>query len=418
MRKANFWYLFSGRLFSNIGDSIYYFMAMWLAFELTGSPLYSGIALFLTTIPSVFQFLTGPYVDRTNLKSLLVITQFLQFILLLTLPILFVLDVLTVHWLLLVMFIASCVNEFAYPAQSALLPRIVEKNELMKANTYMRFAYQGTDILFMAVAGVLLVITGAPILLFLTAFLFLLTSFLFTRLKITTITDESAEHNTLPTIMRNYRADLKEGVSYVKQTILPSMMIGPIIANAFLIALMANLPAIAAQKGGPAYYGAYMAAFSVGMLLGTASAPLLSRFKLGALHIIGFIISGIVLVCAAIVPSPVVSIIFSGMGSIIISAVNVVNLSIAQRCIEERILGRVSALLGSAATLAAPLGALIGGFIGAYFSPMYTFVGAGVSLIFVSLHWLSQPLLRKLPKPDECELALDKQQDYQMRKAS
>ncbi|WZY00095.1 MFS transporter [Bacillus sp. FSL W7-1360] len=418
MKQSNFWFLFSGRLFSNIGDSLYAIIAMWLTFQLTGSTVYTGIAGFLTMIPTAFQFLTGPYIDRANLKAVLITTQFLQFVLLLFIPTLYYFDLLTVHWLLLIMFITSCTNEFAYPAQNALLPRIVEKNELMKANSYMAFAYQGTDILFMGIGGALLIFTDAPLFLFMNAFLYLMTTFLFSRLKLTKTRKLPTGKKNFGTIFRTYKTDLKEGMTYAKSTLIPRIMVSGIVANACLMAFMVNLPSIAEQKGSGGLYGAYMAAISVGILLGTVSANTLSRFRLGKVTVIGFIICGLTWITAAIVPSAVVSIILTGFSTTIIGATNVMAVAIFQRCIEERLLGRVMSLMMSASAISAPLGSLLGGFIGAQFDSTYTFIGAGASLIVISLYWLTQPLLRELPKPDQCELALDKQEDWREKKSS
>ncbi|SDC63657.1 MFS transporter [Shouchella lonarensis] len=413
MKGSNFWLLFSGRLFSNIGDSLYAIIAMWLTFELTGSTLYTGIAGFLTMIPSVFQFLTGPYIDRTNLKSILITTQLLQFAFLLLVPLFYYFDVLTVHWLLLIMFITSCISEFAYPAESALLPRVVKENELIKANSYMSVAYQGTDILFMGIGGALLVFTDAPLLLFINAFLYLLTTILFTCLKTAPAVSNAAQKETLLITMRNYKVDLKEGVTYARKTIIPRLLVSGVVANAFLMAFIVNLPSIAEQKGGPSLYGVYMAVLSIGMLLGTASASQLSRFRFGDLTIVGFMICGVTWIAAAIVPSPIVSIILTGFSTTIIGVSNVMGAAIFQRCIEERLLGRVMSLMMSASSLAAPLGALLGGIIGAQFGSIYPFISAGIALILVSLYWLTQPLLRQLPQPEKCELELEKQESYQ-----
>jgi hypothetical protein len=56
--------LFAGRVVTNVGDSLYFVAAMWLVYRLTGDPVYSGIAGFLTLAPAALQFLVGPLVDR------------------------------------------------------------------------------------------------------------------------------------------------------------------------------------------------------------------------------------------------------------------------------------------------------------------------------------------------------------------
>lgn len=69
LKNRNFLLLFLGRIFTNIGDSLYYVAAMWLVYKLSGNPFYSGLAGFLTLLPSALQFLTGPFVDRWPIKK-------------------------------------------------------------------------------------------------------------------------------------------------------------------------------------------------------------------------------------------------------------------------------------------------------------------------------------------------------------
>ncbi|MZE66935.1 MFS transporter, partial [Bacillus anthracis] len=44
LKNRNFLLLFLGRIFTNIGDSLYYVAAMWLVYKLSGNPFYSGLA--------------------------------------------------------------------------------------------------------------------------------------------------------------------------------------------------------------------------------------------------------------------------------------------------------------------------------------------------------------------------------------
>ena len=67
--KTEFPLIIFRRIFTNIGDSLYYVAAMWLVYKLSGNPFYSGLAGFLTLLPSALQFLTGPFVDRWPIKT-------------------------------------------------------------------------------------------------------------------------------------------------------------------------------------------------------------------------------------------------------------------------------------------------------------------------------------------------------------
>ncbi|GAY74654.1 MFS general substrate transporter [Sporolactobacillus inulinus] len=45
-QNRNFRLLFSARLITNIGDSVYFIAAMWLVYQLSGSSFFSGLAGF------------------------------------------------------------------------------------------------------------------------------------------------------------------------------------------------------------------------------------------------------------------------------------------------------------------------------------------------------------------------------------
>jgi hypothetical protein len=153
LKNRNFAALFFGRMVTNIGDSLYYVAAMWLVFELGGSAFYTGLAGFLTLLPGTLQFLTGPIVDKLQIQKLLVWTQVLQAFLVLLIPAAYYAGVLSVAFILVIMPIIAAIEQFAYPGQSALLPRIIRKDQLVKGNSLFSFAYQGVDLAFNAIAG-------------------------------------------------------------------------------------------------------------------------------------------------------------------------------------------------------------------------------------------------------------------------
>nr|WP_051314916.1 MFS transporter [Alteribacter aurantiacus] len=182
--NKNFLKLFLGRLVTNIGDSLYTIAAMWLVYDLGGSTLYTGLAGFLTMLPRVLQFLTGPIVDKYDFKKILVITQVVQFVLVLSIPFLYYLGHLSITLILIIMPILTASNQFVYPAQSALLPRIVKSKELVNANSLFSFAFQGVDIVATSVGGILITLMGAITLYLIDSLTFLVAILLFATLKL------------------------------------------------------------------------------------------------------------------------------------------------------------------------------------------------------------------------------------------
>lgn len=87
VRNANFRRLILGRLVTNAGDSLSLIATMWLVFDLSGSTATTGVAGFLVRVPETLQFLFGPLVDRYSIRILLIGSQAVQGIVVLTLPV-------------------------------------------------------------------------------------------------------------------------------------------------------------------------------------------------------------------------------------------------------------------------------------------------------------------------------------------
>lgn len=154
----------------------------------------------------------------------------------------------------------------------------------------MALAYQGTDILFMAVSGVLITIAATHVVLFYNSFLFLVTSLLFTMIKFKRLTkDESQKSDTnLSVVLKNYVDELVEGLRYIKNSLIPQILIGSIIANFLIGAFVVSLPSYSQERGGVEFYGYYLVAFSAGSLIGSLLATILKNIKIGKITIIGF----------------------------------------------------------------------------------------------------------------------------------
>jgi MFS family permease len=286
LKNGNFTKLFLGRAVSNIGDSLYAIAAMWLVYELGGSTFYTGLAGFLTMIPSMFQFLVGPIVDKVSLKKLLVITQLFQFTFVLSIPLFHFAGVLNVSLLLIIMPILAFVNQFIFPAQSAALPKIVDSNDLVAANSLFSFANQGVNILATSVGGAFIVILGAISIYVWDALLFLIAVFIFLSLKLPKSLDlsKTAEKQGLKSHTKGYIRDLIDGYTFVKRTIISKFFYGSVAANFSFGMAMAVLPAYSNDRGGAELYGVFMGTFSAGYLAGVVlSSYSAIAFAIGSL---------------------------------------------------------------------------------------------------------------------------------------
>ncbi|MGG0217609.1 MFS transporter [Bacillus mycoides] len=396
LKNRNFLLLFLGRIFTNIGDSLYYVAAMWLVYELSGNPFYSGLAGFLTLLPSALQFLTGPFVDRWSIKNTLVITQVLQCILILIIPITHYFDLLTVQLLLIIMPIVSFIEQFAYPAQSKALPLLLHKTQLLKGNSLFSFAYQGIDLICTTLSGILVALLGAITLYVIDSFTFAITALLFFSLKMPKQADTNTSLST-----KQYFSDLKEGFSIVFRSLMGAFLIGSVVANFSIGMTMAILPSFADSLGGVKSYGFFLAAISAGSLIGALFSSWVGKRNVGRVSIISFTAGAFFWFLSTIVPFQWLSIFLFGLAWIPIGATNILFATISQIVIPNQYIGRINSVMRSMGTIAMPFGSLIGGYTANVFSSQLIFSLASIGILFISIVWLLHPKLRSLPKADE-----------------
>lgn len=407
LKNVNFTTLLLGRMVTNIGDSLYTIAAMWLVYELGGSTFYTGLAGFLTMMPRLFQFLTGPVVDKYPLKKILVITQGIQFMFILSILVVYAAGYLNVFILLVIMPIITSVNQFVYPAQTASLPRIVEKDQLVQANSLFSFAYQGIDIISTSLGGILIALMGVMTLYIVDTVTFLIALLLFSSLKIPHDVDskqnegKNREVSSFKFQLKQYTGSLKEGYLFVKGSIISKFFYGSVAANFSFGIALAVLPAYSNDRGGPELYGYFLAAFSAGFLIGAFVSNLLKILPFGKTVVFSFFLSALLWISSVFVPSSILSIIIFTLALVPLGAAEVTMAAVGQQIIPQRFLARTFSLISSISASAMPLGALLGGYLGTIVNPSITFVVGSLGMLTVSLVWFVIPQLRRIPKVDD-----------------
>lgn len=405
-RNGAFRRLFLGRVVTNIGDSLYTIAATWLVYDLTGSSVYTGIAGFLLFAPQTLQFLAGPLVDRWPLRDVLVGTQLVQAVCVLAVPVAAVTATLSVWIVLLLVPVLALLNQFVYPAQHAALPRIVDEADIVEANSAFAFAYQGTELAFNALAGVLIAIIGAVAMYLLDAVTFAVATLLFVGMV---IDDDNDDRPATNDGVGDYRSRLREGFDYVHGSALEAMLLGGMVVNFTYGVVIAVLPAVAASFGGARSYGLLMAAIAAGNLGGAAVASRIETQPYGRLAVVGYATAGLCWAGALLVSGLAATTVLVFAAFVPMGALSVVFWSMLQAAVEGTMLGRVSSIASSLSVAMMPVGSLLGGTAATLFGEtpvMYSLVG---TLLLLGLFFLAKRPLRRLPSPvdaDETTLGL------------
>ncbi|GAB3803803.1 MFS transporter [Virgibacillus kimchii] len=405
MKERNFLILMIGVFINAIGSGIYLVAGMLLVLNLSGSVLYSGFAFFAISLAGTLSFLIAPLANYAKYKNGLVYSNLIKAIILFTIPVMHYTIGLDVWYVISLLFVTALFTQYTYPIESTILPVIVGEENVIEANSYLQTIREAMDIVFIAAAGIIITFIGTIPAISITAFCILLVtiSYAFFNFDQPDVNKDKLE--SVKGASRVYFLDLKAGFHYIKGSLIPKMIFSIVFINIAMVIMTTNLPAFSLIKGNgvEAAYGFYLAAMSVGTMIGTILSPRLKQINFGKLIIIAFIGSGIMWMGTAMLPL-IPSIILFSIGAISIGILNLLVFSSIQKQVETAYIGRVVTLLTSSAALGMPLGSLIGGFLGETFTPILAVMICSVSLMVFSMYWLSSSVLRKLPGIDHVNL--------------
>lgn len=151
--KKNFFSLWSGQIISEFGDRLNQMALIALVYSKNpGSVMALAKILFFIVVPV---FVVGPvagvYVDRWNRKKVMIISDILRGVLVLTIPVFVFLEMMVPVYIMVFLIFSS--TRFFLPSKLALIPSIVSKEKLMVANSLSNTTRMIATILGFALAG-------------------------------------------------------------------------------------------------------------------------------------------------------------------------------------------------------------------------------------------------------------------------
>jgi MFS family permease len=134
LRRRNFALLWLGGLVSMAGDWMLYIALPFYVYEISGSTLATGAMFMAETLPRVLLgTMAGVFVDRWDRRLTMIVADVLRAALLLLLLLVRTVDQLWIVYL--VAFAEAAISQFFNLAVSALLPRLVDEKQLLRANS-------------------------------------------------------------------------------------------------------------------------------------------------------------------------------------------------------------------------------------------------------------------------------------------
>ncbi len=185
MKSKSFRLLWLGQLFANLGDVFYIVGLISILYEVTGSAFYLALLPFLNTFGKFISGILSPLLlNKFRLKSLLVTSQLYKTIVLFVLSCWVSFQLTPDIWfILLCIFLIAFLDGWAMPATSSMLPRLVEENELLKANSFVSVMTETAQLGGWAFGGILVAVLNGQNLIWLTFSLFVVSTIMMQKLK-------------------------------------------------------------------------------------------------------------------------------------------------------------------------------------------------------------------------------------------
>ena len=138
-RQKNFSIFWFGETISIIGDQISLIAFPWLVLQMTGSAALTGLVFAVQGIPRAFLMLAGgALVDRTSPRFVMLSSNLIRMILVLSLAYLISNDAVGIPTVFLMAFAFGVADAFFYPASTSMLPSLVSRSELQSGNAIIQ----------------------------------------------------------------------------------------------------------------------------------------------------------------------------------------------------------------------------------------------------------------------------------------
>jgi hypothetical protein len=161
MRDKNFVWLMAGAIISMLGDQFTLVALPWLVLRMTGDTLVLGTVLGLMSLPrALFILIGGAVVDRYSPKKVLMVTKYINTVLLAALAVLVLVGGLSLWTVYALAFAIGLATAFSIPSATSMLPHVMQRAQLPAANGVMMGLRQLSMFLGPLLAGLLIVLFG------------------------------------------------------------------------------------------------------------------------------------------------------------------------------------------------------------------------------------------------------------------
>jgi MFS family permease len=409
LRNADFLKLWTGQTVSVLGTQVTILAVPILAaVTLQISPFEFGLLTTIEFVPFVFLSLpAGVWVDRLRRRPILISADVGRAISLLSIPIAFAFDSLTIWQLYVVVFANGCLTVFFDIAYQSYLPSIVERDELVEGNAKLELTRTVAQRIGPGIAGVMIGLLTAPFALLLDAVSYVVSTVLL--LWIRRAEPALASRGREATERPSMRAEIAVGLRYVTGhrwlrglalTVALGSLFGTLADSILILYLVSE------HQFPPALIGLAFSIGSVGIIAGALIANRVTKaIGVGPTIVLAAVGESLSWLPVAAAPE---ALLFAGLTTTIVALSffgvgwQVNALSLRQAITPRSMRGRVNATMRFVSWSAIPIGSVLGGFLGGVIGLHNTiWLGAlGSLVVFVPVALSSIWSVREMPAPE------------------
>ena len=394
LKDPNFRWMMSGGAISMLGDQFTMIALPWLVLQMTHDPLTLGLVIAVMGIPrAVFILIGGALVDRYSPKRVLMLTKYVNAILLALLSALVLSHQVTMPIVYALALGIGLASAFSIPSGSSMLPNVVGPEHLQLANGMMMGMRVLTALAGPLLAGVLIAFSGHDpsaaaavadtrglgIAFALDALSFAASAWTLHRVQMHASAQRAAAQPVLQAVGSGLAMVWRD--AEMRSAFLYWGVISLVIGGTMQVAMPVL---VNTRLGGAAAFGLIMGAHGAGSLAGMGLSALKGNFRIGTLGttlLTVDAIAGVLLMLlgeiGAAWQGAAIMLALGAMGGFI----QVAMFTWIQRRVPREMMGRTMSIFMFIILGVAPLAASLTGLVMQYLSLPQLFIGAGLFLL-------------------------------------
>jgi MFS family permease len=372
-----------GACTSSLGTWMQKVAQAWLVYEVSGSKFLLALDAFLSEIPIfLFSLLGGVVADRIERRKVLLASQWVQMGCATVLALLVGFGVVRIWHILTLSFVTGLAQAFGGPAYQALIPTLVDKEDMPNAIALNSMQFNAAVMVGPALAGVVLARFGTT-----WCFAVNAVSFLGPILALSTLTARFYPQRTGETIL----ASMKHGFRFIRRHgSMEALIVLAFIMTFLSVPMRTFLPVYAKDvfHRGAGTYALFLSISGVGSIVGALAVAAMANVKRGQAALAMLICLGGSIAGFALSTSLVLSCIMMFISGVAMISVFANVNSLVQLIVTDDMRGRVMSVYNFAFRGGMPMGNLTTGWLVPIFSAPAVVSMSGVLLIAVALYFL------------------------------